>query len=594
MLHNRISACLLLATCFAFATSSHAQENCVKYRRWEKTVFVTQPVTENRLIEETSHEIVKETKYRTEWNSEQRERTIIEEKPVKRTSEKVVRKVVPKKVTETKYRTVRRVENTIEEVTEMRDEEYTVRKPVIETVMRDEEYTVRKPITETLYKKEEVTSLKPKTVRQTMLSPATAIVPGATSSRRPRARWLSGGYYTDPATGQQVWRRPGLHWVDQSRVTANAVPVLVPQETDTVALIPETTTVEKPIEVTRFIDEVKTRKVPVEVERMVEETRTRKVPVTVRVPKKTIVEEEVPYQETRYVDEVVETVVPVEETVMKQTRRTEPYRFETAKWVPYEVERKMPRYTTKRVPYTATYRVPYVVKMEQPLDAFDRPVGPAREVEGTHRLHANWKTMMVKVDQARPLQKEVAETSQSVLERAGSSPATFDVGGKTVTDPVTKSAGTVRTETSAAKQGPGSPPDNVVFPPTDNGRSAAMKEIPKATTETAKKEPEIDPNSPEAIANRQLNEDIRRNFESLGLTIESNDSAESVASELPSRPEPTTARTLEETSATTVTPEPLEIDVDIPAAKRPDEGAASIDEDDTIEKDVDVSRPDRS
>lgn len=580
--------------CFASAASSHGQvpDNCVKHRRWEKTVFVTQDLIEKRPIEETSYETIKETKYRTEWNREKRERTIIEEKPVTRTSEKVVSKVVPKKVTETKYRTVRRVENSMEEVTEMRDEQYTVPKTVVETVMRDEEYTVSKPITETLYKKEEVTSLKPRTVRQTTLAPGSVVVPPDPSAR-PRARWLSRGYYTDSVTGQRVWRRPGFHWVDESRYAAGVVPVLVPQETETLAYVPETTMVEKPIEVTRYVDEIKTRKVPVKVERTVEEVRTRKVPYTVKIPKKTIVEEQIPYQETRYVDEIIETVVPVEETVMRKVKRTEPYDFETARWVPYEVERKVPRYTTREVSYTASYRVPYIVKMEQPLDALDRPVGPAREIEGSHKLHPNWKTMMIKVSDAKPVRGETTETSQSVVESGVSNPATFAVGGQSQTDPASGPVGKVRTETLVARGSIGSPPASVEFPAGSERATAKMVDLPKATAETAEKKPQIDPNSPEAIANRQLQQDIRRNFENVGLTIEDVNSPAERATELPTQPAPI-VRSVEETSASSVKPQPLEISVDIPPAKRPDEGSAVTDLDDTIEeKDVDVSRPDR-
>jgi len=187
MLPNRIAPVLfcIAAVVLVSGSQTNAQEECEKYHRWDRTVFVTQPITENRLVEETSFETVKETKYLTVRQSEDRERTVIEEKPVTRTSERVQRTVVPKKITETKYRTVRRVENSFEDVTEMREEKYTVRKPVTETTIREEKVTVRKPITETQVKKEQITTLKPKSFRQTAQVPGTLLVPGVTGSRCP-------------------------------------------------------------------------------------------------------------------------------------------------------------------------------------------------------------------------------------------------------------------------------------------------------------------------------------------------------------------------------------------------------------------------
>ena len=115
---------------------------------------------------------------------------------------------------------------------------------------------------------------------------------------RPKAQWLERGYYTDPATGQTVFRKRGLHWVQPSLGAASigVVPALIPQEKTEVSFEPETTEERTPIEVTRYVEEELTREVPVEVEKMVERTRTRRVPYEVKVPKTTITTEKVPYK----------------------------------------------------------------------------------------------------------------------------------------------------------------------------------------------------------------------------------------------------------------------------------------------------------
>lgn len=614
MLPNRIAPVLCIAAVVLVSGSqTNAQEECEKYHRWDRTVFVTQPITENRLVKETSFETVKETKYRTVRQSEDRERTVIEEKPVTQTSERVQRTVVPKKITETKYRTVRRVENSFEDVTEVREEKYTVRKPVTETTIREEKVTVRKPITETQVKKEQITTLKPKSFRQTAQVPGTLLVPGVTGSR-PRARWLSRGWYDDNTSGRSVWRRPGLHWVQEPQFGQAAVPVVVPQEIESVALVPETVTVEKPVQVTRFVDEVETRKIPTTINRVVEETRTRKVPYTVRVPKKKIIEQEIPYQETRYVDEVIERVVPVTETVIQQVRRTEPYKLETAKWVPYVSEKQIPKVTTRRVPYKAMYRVPYIVQMEQKLDAFDRPLGPPRQVAGTERLHPNWKTKMEKVTEpvaaSKPSQRPVVETSlpsppaESVWVRPSAprsvadTPAKFDIKGGTEEPAGAVPSGSgsrIRTEVVAVEAADElGPPPNIEFPATNKPSSVATGEftdLRKLSAETsARKEALKKAKTPESAVNRFLNERTRDNLRRVGLTQDQ--------PEIPVAATESTVE-IEETSAPVVAPvivpQLLELDVDsIPAATRPDEGPATIILDDTIERDVEVLRPDRT
>ena len=126
---------LAVAISPALLLYSQAQEmppGCVQWKTYTDTVWVNQDVTENRAVSETTYEVKEVTKSRPRYVSEERERTITEEKPVKQTSEKTVTRTVRKPVTTTKTRIKTRVETTYEDVTEMRDETYTVRKPVIE------------------------------------------------------------------------------------------------------------------------------------------------------------------------------------------------------------------------------------------------------------------------------------------------------------------------------------------------------------------------------------------------------------------------------------------------------------------------------
>ncbi len=589
MMNQNCIAAALVAASMLFASHAAAQtpmpDGCTQWKTYTDTVWVEQDVTENRVINETSYETREVAKSRPRWSTEEHERTITEEKPVTQTSDRVVTRTVRKPVTTTKTRIKSRVEETYEDVTEMREQTYTVRKPVVETVMEEERVLVRRPVTKRMIEKENVTVYRPQESTQTTMVQGTLLVPGYQGTTRTRARWLRPGYYSDPYSGQPVWRRPGLHWVNEPQYGQSAVPVTIPQQRTSTTLVPETIVKEKPIEVTSYVDEYETRKVPVEVERFVEETRTRKVPVTIRVPKRRTIEEEIPYTETTYVDETITERVPYTETVMQRVTRKEPYTVMKESWQDYTETVRVPTTVTKRVPYVAKYRVPYFVEVRVPLDAAGRPVARGQQIAGTHRLHPAWRKMMTKAVGATESIKDIVETS--VFENNRSGAVQFDVP-----DAVDAPA--------SAKSVLGLAPTGLKFsdqtsPVSKSETAAVMKPISKPKLIPVPTEPK------ETEASKELSKRIEQRFRNLGITP-NNESAEEAAQ-------------TRETSATEAdrpmdvdppapakadfNPEPLAIEVEVPpsadaAGTKAAEPAAENSDDDTIEQDVKLARPERS
>ncbi len=572
-----IIMCALTCATVPFLQAQETPPGCVQWKTYTDTVWVEQDITENRLVSETTYETKEVTKSRPRWISEQRERIVTEEKPVEQTSERVVTRTVRKPITTTKTRIKTRVEESWEDVTEMRDETYTVRKPVTERVIEKKEVLVRKPVTRRSVEKEAVTVYKPQQSSQTTYVPGTLLVPGQTSSR-PRMRWLQRGYYSDPYSGQPVWRRSGLHWVDQPTYGQNAVPVVVPQQQSSITLVPETVVKEKPVESTVYVDEYETRDVPVEVERMVEETRTRRVPYTVRIPKRKVIEEEVPYTETTYVDETITERIPYTETVMKKVTRTEPYTQIRESWEDYTETVRVPKTTSRRVPYVSRYRVPYLVEVRVPCDASGRPVARGQQVKGTHRLHPAWRNMITKVEGGKvTATKELSETAaSSVLEK--SQPAVFDVPEKA---PMPDASSIL-----------GEAPTNLRFP-TRMETTTRMKPVLRASQAPEKQEPEV------TEATKTLADRIESRFRDIGMQPVKRATETKPVVET-SQPEETTKTVVQKPAQVEFQPEALSVDVEVPASAQPPEGSGTeVDvndsDDDTIEReDVDLSRPDRS
>ena len=231
-----------VALSLTLAGNLSAQSDWTSYQLVPQTVCVKEPVTRTRWVEETVYEKQKVTSYKPVWQTEKRERTRTYRKPIRKTSLREERTIVRKPVRETKYRERRVEETSYELITEMREEQYTVRKPVVETQMRDEQVTIRKKVTEDMIEVQNVLTYRPMTVPQQQLVPVDVTVNQQLTitdpNARPRMRWLPPGDYMDPQTGQSVFRRRGLHWVqpELNVEVANSVPMLAIQETETTTM----------------------------------------------------------------------------------------------------------------------------------------------------------------------------------------------------------------------------------------------------------------------------------------------------------------------------------------------------------------------
>ncbi len=365
---------VIFSSAFLCSAVVSAQSGIERYRYVERTIYVKEPVILSKWVEETVYEKKQVSDYKHVWNTEKREKRTTVKKPVTRTTYKEEQTTVQKPVTETKYREKRVEETSYDLVTEMRDQEYTIQKPVFETQYRDEQFNVRQKITENLIEVKNETVYKPRSEAQTVYVPTNTIVNQTYTTNdvndRFRMQWLAPGYYTDPVTGQSIWRRRGLHWVQPtaSMTVADTVPVLVPTTIQQTTLVPETVQTRRPVEIARYQDRIETRRVPVEVQRMVSETATRQVPVTVKKPVVKSYVEQVPYTETRYVEEVIVTKTPVEETVYEEVTEVEPYEVEVSHWEPVTKEIEVPKTIRKRVEYEEIREVPKTIWVKIAVD----------------------------------------------------------------------------------------------------------------------------------------------------------------------------------------------------------------------------------
>ena len=274
------------------------------------------------------------TAYRIEYENVCEERQVTTYKPVWETA-----------VHENRYTVARPVMETSE-----REETYTVQRPVYETAEREEAYTVMRPVYETAYRTECHTVLQPVTTYRTQYVDQGCFYGADGVEARPgRSRGWRGNRArcaVDPVTGQTVYQRAGLYWVQTPRgqyeVQKVWHPNVVAQQVQQTSYVPQTVTQQVPVQVCKYVPEQVVRKVPVQVCRMVTEQQVRKVPVTTC---KMVYEErveQVPYQVCRMV-------------AQQQTIR-----------VPHSVE--------KRIPVTYTCNVPRLVCYRVPLDACGEPI----------------------------------------------------------------------------------------------------------------------------------------------------------------------------------------------------------------------------
>ena len=214
-----------------------------------------------RIVYQTVFEQQQVTAYRIDYE------TVIEERPV--TTYKPVWETA---VRENRYTVARPVVETAE-----REETYTVQRPVYETAEREEAYTVMKPVYETAYRTEYHTVYQPVTTYRTqyvdqgcyaeqmVLKPCWPVT---------RLAWQSGGCTVDPVTGQTVYQRAGLYWVQTPRgeyeVQRVWHPNVVAQQIPQTCMVPQTVAQQVPMQVCKYVPETVVRKVPVQVCRMVD------------------------------------------------------------------------------------------------------------------------------------------------------------------------------------------------------------------------------------------------------------------------------------------------------------------------------------
>lgn len=352
------------------------------YRITPKTVIQNQEVTTYKTVEETSTKQRQVTQLKPVIRTEQRERRQTVLKPVVETDYETRRRVVREPVTETVMEQRERTVTEYVEETAYREVQEVIPRTVEETQMQERQRVVRKPVVETQYRQTPVTSYKPVTTyRQQLVNQSTVVnqlvtQPGTT---RNRLRFLSGTYYSDPVTAQQVYRRPGLYWVDQGQPATTAiVPTVVPnyqvQQIPQTSYVPETTMNTEAVEVTRYVDEVVTEKVPVTVRKTENEVVTRRVPYTVRKPVTRTIVESVPVQRTTYRERVIEEQVPVQRTTMQRIETVEPYEVQVKEYEEVTTTEEVPVTERRLVPIKEIRPVRKTVYFRERLDPFGNPI----------------------------------------------------------------------------------------------------------------------------------------------------------------------------------------------------------------------------
>jgi hypothetical protein len=356
-----IGSLIVGAACGIFAASCVAQECCQEYRLVPEKYFEEEQVTTYKLQKETHYETRKVTTYKPVVTTEMRRREYTVAKPVIETSEREEKYTVLKPVWETSYRDEVHEETSYQTETKMRVEQYVVRKPVWKTEYREERQTVRRPVTETYLQSQQVTTYKPVTSVSSELVDqggfTNNIVYQPTVRNRlqftgPQPTW-------NPNTGLMGVARGGLRWVPtvgpgNYYVQPQYVPNIVEQQTYKTSLIPETVTVERPVEFTKYVDQVITRKVPVQTMETVEEYQERRIPVTVQKPVTTQVVKKVPVRTMRWQEQVVVKKVPVQRTTYKYETKVEEY--------PVKIERIEPHVEYVEQPTTVYKTVPVITK----------------------------------------------------------------------------------------------------------------------------------------------------------------------------------------------------------------------------------------
>jgi hypothetical protein len=352
-----------------------------EYRLVYKTVCEQKQMTAYKIEYETSYEERPVTTYKPIWETQMREERYTVAKPVTESSEREERYTVQKPVWETQmrdnsYTRIRYVQETAE-----REERYTVNRPITETAEREEAYTVLKPVYETSARTETYTVMRPQTICQTQMIDRggfidqTVMKPEAPATR---LRWMSGTNAVDPATGQTVYQRSGLYWVQVPRTTCEVQkvwqPNIVPQQVQQTFYAPQVESRQVPVQTVRYEQERVVRKVPVTTCRIVQEEVVKKIPYTVMRPVEERVEQQVPVQVCHMVTEEQVRKIPVTTCRMVYEERVEQKPVQVYKMVAVQGTVRVPHCVEKRTPVTYTYNVPHVVCYREPIGPCGEPL----------------------------------------------------------------------------------------------------------------------------------------------------------------------------------------------------------------------------
>jgi hypothetical protein len=246
---------------------------------------------------------------------------------------------------------------------------------VTETQEREETYMVRRPVNQTVMQPYQYTTYRPVQTTETQWNQTTAVVDQPVQypdQTRTRLRWLSSGWYVDPATGRSFWKRGGLNWVPETRpgaveVRRQYVGMMVPEQVNRTTYVPQVVTAERPVTVTSYVDEAVTVKRPIQVTRMVTEEVVRDIPYSVQRPVTERVVRQRPVQTVRWEQQEMVRRVPVTTQRIVYEDRVEETTVKVQRIVPETRVVETPTWIPRWKAVTEVRRVPRVVAFREPL-----------------------------------------------------------------------------------------------------------------------------------------------------------------------------------------------------------------------------------
>ncbi|WP_146456819.1 hypothetical protein [Rubripirellula tenax] len=408
-----------LVLMLASSSNVKAQDACCfepEYRLQCETVMEPQTVQRFRLSYETEYVDEQVTSYRPVLKTRTEEREYKVAKPVVETSFREERFTVWKPVVETSYREESVQQTRYVNETSEREEQYVTYRPVVETSYYQQQYAVQRPVTETSYvdqqymvqrpvvetqmQSQQYTSLRPVTsvqnqtydaggyVAQQVVTPGTvqqglAYVPNAYATPGPLGIFarVRGAYavvpqVTPPTVQTQMSYRP--NYITQQVAQTSYVPetqtVQVPVQVQ--RMQQEVVSQRVPVQTTRMQTDMVTQNVPVQTTRMVATTEVRKVPFVVQRPITETLTRKVPVQQQRWVTEEQVRKVPVQSTRMVYETRKEPIQVQYYEQEAIVQTVRKPVQKQVYVPYNETVMVPRQMVQKMPISYYD-PFSPA-------------------------------------------------------------------------------------------------------------------------------------------------------------------------------------------------------------------------